>query len=191
MNYKELLGITATAIAFISYVPYFRDIFAGKTKPHAFSWLVWSSLTAIGFAGQAADNGGPGAWVTGATALLTFFIFAIALKKGERRITFTDWLSLAGAGIAILFWAITKQPLLSVVLITLIDALGFFPTFRKSYSKPNEETLITYGLSGLKFVIALFALDNFTIATALYPIYLVVANWAFIVMLTVRRKHLG
>lgn len=191
MNYKEILGITATLIAFVSYIPYFKDIFTGRTKPHAFSWLVWASLTAIGFAGQVADGGGAGAWVTGFTAFIAFFIFATALIKGEKRITLADWLSLFGAGIALLVWAITKEPLLSVILITVIDALGFFPTFRKSYIKPYEETLSTYALSGLKFVLALFALENFTPVTWLYPASLIFMNWAFIVMLIVRRKRLS
>jgi hypothetical protein len=191
MNYKELLGILATAIALISYIPYFRDIFAGKTKPHAFSWFIWGLLTAIGFFGQVADNAGPGAWVTGFTALICFGIAVTALLKGQKdTIVLVDWLSLVGAGVALSFWYLTKGPLLSVILITLIDALGFFPTFRKSFYKPQEETKITYFLSGLKFVVALFALQNFSIITTLYPISLVVMNWLFVVMVTVRKRQL-
>ena len=39
-----------------------------------------------------------------------------------------------------------------------LDFLGFLPTIRKSYAKPYEETLITYMLSGLKFLLAIIAL---------------------------------
>lgn len=191
MNYKDTLGFSATILAFISYIPYLRDIFSGSTKPHAFSWLIWGSLTAIGFAGQVADSAGAGAWVTGFTALVAFFIFAVSLIKGERNIVLADWLCLLGAVIALALWAITKGPLLSVILITIIDALGFFPTFRKSYSKPYEETLSTYLLSGLKFVIAFFALTNVSLVTYLYPFSLVLMNWAFVIMLMLRRKQLG
>ena len=74
MVYKELLGAVAIIIGFISYLPYFRDIFKGKTKPHAFSWLIWAILTAIGFAGQISDNAGPGSWALGFTALFIWFI---------------------------------------------------------------------------------------------------------------------
>src|SRR5580698_5703228 len=62
---KEILGASAILIGCISYVPYFRTIFSGKTKPHAFSWLVWGILTAIAFGGQIVGKGGAGAWVTG------------------------------------------------------------------------------------------------------------------------------
>lgn len=191
MDYKFVLGISAIVIAFVSYIPYVRDIFAGKTKPHAFSWFIWGVLTAIGFAGQLAGGAGSGAWVTGFTALACFSISIVGLVKGRKNIIFVDWLSLIGAGVALFLWYLTKNPLLSVILVTVIDALGFFPTFRKSYSKPQEETLSTYFLSGLKFLISLFALQNFTILTALYPVSLVVMNWLFIAMLIVRRKQLG
>ncbi|HVF69095.1 MAG TPA: hypothetical protein VNA13_00875 [Xanthomonadales bacterium] len=191
MNYKDFFGITATVIAFISYIPYLKDIFSGSTKPHAFSWLIWGSLTAIGFAGQVAESAGPGAWVTGFTAFVALFIFVLSLVKGERNIALVDWLCLFGAFVALVLWAITKGPLLSVILITIIDALGFFPTFRKSYFKPYEETLSTYLLSGLKFVIAFFALTNVTVVTYLYPFSLVLMNWAFVAMLIIRRRGLG
>jgi len=189
MDYKIVLGITATVLAFFSYIPYFRDIWQGKTKPHAFSWLVWGTLTAIAFAGQVADKGGAGAWVTGFTAVVCLLIFAAAVWRGEKRITTSDWLSLLGAAVALGLWGLTKSPLLSVILITLIDAFGFFPTFRKSYFKPHSETLITYVISSFKFVLALIALDNFTVVTSLYPISLVLMNGAFAVMLVIRRQH--
>src|SRR3990167_9255905 len=126
------LGILATLIAIYAYIPYFRNIFRGKTKPHAFSWFVWFLLTAIAFFAQVSDNAGPGAWVTGFTAVICFVIFIFGLKRGEKDIVWIDWLSLVGALLALGLWAITNEPLLSVILITLIDALGFVPTFRKS-----------------------------------------------------------
>lgn len=190
MDYKIVIGFTATLIAFLSYIPYFRDIFANKTKPHAFSWLIWGVLTAIGFFGQVSDGAGPGAWVTGFSAVICFVIFILGLVKGRTNIVFVDWVSLIGAGIALILWPLTNSPLLSVIFITIIDALGFFPTFRKSFAKPHEETLITYFFSGFKFLLSLFALSNFSIITALYPISLVVMNWAFILFLMIRRKRI-
>ena len=41
-------------------------------------------------------------------------------------------------------WFFTKTPLFSVILITIIDALGFIPTFRKSYIKKSTFKSITY-----------------------------------------------
>lgn len=188
---KTALGILATLMAFFSYIPYIRNMLSGKTKPHAFSWLVWGALTAIAFVGQVSDNAGPGAWVTGFTAMVSFFIFITALRTGEKDISKSDWFSLAGAGLAMLLWWATSNPLTAVILITLIDALGFYPTFRKSYHKPHQETAITFAISGLKFIVAIIALENLTLVTWLYPASLVLMNGIFVIMLLIRRKQVG
>ena len=186
-NIKLILGSIAIIVALVGYVPYFRDIFIGRTKPHVYSWLIWSILMGIGFFGQILNKGGTGAWVTGISALISVFIFLLALKKGEKNITLLDKLSLIGAFIAMGLWYLTNNPLSAIILIMIIDALGFFPTFRKSYHKPNEETMFTYFTSGLKFAIALFALESYSLITYLYPLYLVLANWSFVGMIIIRR----
>jgi hypothetical protein len=191
MGYRGILGFAATVIALISYVPYFRDIFAHKTKPHAFTWLIWGMLTGIAFVGQIAGHAGPGAWVTGFTAFICLAIAALAAVDGERNIARLDWIALAGAGLALVVWFLTRGPLLSVILITIIDNLGFVPTLRKSYYRPSEETMSTFVLSGLKWVLGILALDHLSVTTALFPFSIVVASWLFVVMLLVRRKQVA
>ncbi len=83
MEYKIFLGYLAVIIGIVSYVPYITNIFRGKTKPHAFSWLVWSVLTGIAFAAQVVEHGGAGSWITGSTALTCVVIFILALFKGN------------------------------------------------------------------------------------------------------------
>jgi hypothetical protein len=72
LNYKIVLGVVATIIGFVGYAPYLRNLFLKKTKPHAFSWLVWGILEATAFFAQISKGGGPGAWVTGASAIVVF-----------------------------------------------------------------------------------------------------------------------
>lgn len=188
---KEILGVSAVAIGLIGYVPYFRTIFNGKTKPHAFTWFVWGVLTAIAFGGQIVGNGGAGAWVTGFTAFISFAIFGLALIKGKRDFPFVDWLCLSGCMVALGLWAITNDPLLAIILITVIDMLAFIPTFRKSYSNPYSEPAFTYTLSGLKFLVSLFALAQLSAVTILYPVSLVLTNGVFVLMILVQRKRLA
>lgn len=191
MNYKIILGAVASALALVSYLPYLRDIFKGTTKPHTFSWLVWTILTAIGFAAQVSDNAGPGAWATGITLVIALIIFIFSLKYGKRNIVFIDWVLLAGAGLSIFLWYITSGPLLSVILITLTDMLAFIPTIRKSFVHPWEETLSSYALNLIKHPLSVLALTHISIITALYPVYLIFANIIFVTILIVRRKQLA
>jgi FtsH-binding integral membrane protein len=188
VDYKIVLGIIAVAIGLFSFIPYFRDIYNGKTKPHAFSWLIWALLSGIIFIGQILNNGGAGAWVTGFSSVVSFIIFYLALIKGEKNITRTDTYSLVGAILALIIWIVTKNPLGSVILITLIDALGYYPTFRKSYHNPFQETSLTFFLAGTKYVVAFFALGQYSIITYLYPVALIVMNYSLSLMLIVMRK---
>lgn len=191
MGYKIFLGYLAVIIGIISYIPYITNIFRGKTKPHAFSWLVWSILTGIAFAVQAVENGGAGAWVTGVTSLACMVIFILALFKENIKFSFFDWSSLVVAFTAIILWKITNNPVAAVILVTLAYAFGFFPTFRKAYLKPYEETVITFIFSSLKFLLSIIALTSFSIATGFYPVSLVLINGLFVIMVLIRRKTLN
>lgn len=187
---KDILGLLAVCIALYSYIPYFRDIFRGKTKPHAFSWFVWGLMTGIAFFAQLSAGAKAGAWATGFTALVCFIIFGCALKVGRKNIVAIDWFFLGGSLLSLALWAVTKDPLTAVIIITIVDMLAFAPTFRKSYHKPNQETVATYSLSALKFVVAITALSTFTVTTVLYPLSLVITNSLFVVMIYVRRRQL-
>lgn len=189
MTIHEALGIGAVAVATIGYVPYFRDVLQGRTKPHAISWLLWGLLAGIAFLGQVSGNAGSGAWVTGFTAVMSLVVFFLSLFKGTRDVVLADWLSLAGAGIALALWYVTSDPLLSVAISTVINALAFFPTFRKSWRRPREETVVMYFLSGLKFVLALLSLQTVSLLTTLFPLSLVLMNWLFVAMLLLQRRR--
>lgn len=188
MDYKIIIGIIAVVLGIIGYVPYIKDIFLGKTKPHAFSWFIWSLISFIGFAAQVSDFAGPGAWVNFVFAFSCLVIFIFALWKGEKNILFVDWVNLSCALFSLFLWYITQSPFLSVILIALTDFFGFLPTIRKSYTKPFEETLSTYAISGLAHGISLFALTHYSVITAFYPASLVVTNGIFVSMVLWRRR---
>lgn len=190
-NYKLFFGGTASVVSIIGYIPYLRDIFRKKTKPHVFSWLVWSFSGAIVFCAQIVKGAGSGAWVMGVGVTISILITVLAAFQGEKKITFSDWLAFGGAVLGIIAWALTDNPLYAVILVTITDALAFIPTFRKAYHKPYEETLFMWSVSSLKFIIVLFAINTYNATTLMYPIYLIVSNGTFAIMLSERRRILN
>jgi len=190
-NVRIFLGIFATFIAIISYIPYVRDIFLGKTNPHSFSWLIWGILMTVGFAAQLNDNGGPGAWVIGFSAIISFLIFGLSLKYGEKNISKLDWVCLISAVAAIPLWIITSTPIWSVILITVIDFLGFVPTWNKSIVNPDGETLSLYVVATIKHSIGIAALASVTLVTLLYPLSLVITNAALAILILNRRSAMS
>lgn len=188
MDTQLILGSLAVAIGFFGYWFYIRGIIQGKVKPHTFTWSVWGILTAIAFAAQVAEGGGPGAWVTGATALMSFGFAIVGLGASSRTyITKSDWVFFFSALVTIPVWYFTGNPLWSVIIITVVDAVAFAPTFRKAYVHPETENTWTYFFSGIKFVIGIMALQTFNTVTVLYPASLVLANGAFVAMVLWRR----
>jgi uncharacterized membrane protein HdeD (DUF308 family) len=188
MSFTLIIGWATIIIGLLTYIPYFWSIYKKQTKPHVFSWFIWGLLGAIAFFAQIADGAGPGAWVNGVTAFICFVIAAIALKFGEKNITRSDWITFLGALSAIPVWYVTQNPLYAIILVTVIDALGFSPTFRKSWLKPWEENALTYGLSAGKYALSLLAIENYTMTTVLYSASLVFMNGVFVAMLLFRRK---
>ena len=186
--HKEVTGALAAALELYCYYPYYRGILKGETKPHVFTWFLWGLLGAIACAAQFNGNAGPGAWATGVASLGAFGIALIAFRQGEKHITRSDRVSFMVALSAIPLWYFTKNPVWSVALVTLIDALAFYPTFRKSWLKPGQEVISTYVFSVLQGVLALVSMIEISFVTSFYPASLVLMNGLFVITLLWRRR---
>ena len=103
MDHKTILAIIAVVTGLVGYIPYFKNIFLGKTKPHVFSWLVWGLLGTITFFAQLSKGGGAGTAATALTAIGCFTIACFALVQKNKQITRFDWMALAGAILGIIF----------------------------------------------------------------------------------------
>lgn len=187
---KEIIGFVTVALTFISLAPYIYDIFKNKTKPHIFTWIVWSIATALAFLGQWQKGGGPGSWTTGATGLLTIFIMIISFKKGSDDITKLDIVMFIGALLGIIPWLLTNDPTLSVVIMATIDAIGFIPTIRKTIKTPQSETFSTYVINIFRHSLSIVALSKYNLATYVFPATLTVMNLiTALVIIKYRKKN--
>lgn len=189
--YKEIFSTLAIAITFVAFIPYIRSIRQGKTKPHAFSWIIWASVTSIIFFATLADKGGAGAWPIGVSGLITLYVAFLAYtKKSDRMISNTDWLFFIIAMTSLPLWHFTSNPLWSVIILTTIDLLGFVPTFRKSYNYPYEEQLTFFNLMASRNLIVIIALENYSLTTLLFPATTAIACILFVLMVVTRRAKI-
>ncbi len=132
-------GLVALGISLSGSTIYIASIFRGQTKPHFYTHLIWGIITVIAFFAQLHDHAGPGSWTTGITALACLLQAGLALKYGEKNITRSDQAALLVSLLAVASWVVTKDPLISVILASIINAVAFYPTFRKSWQKPWQE----------------------------------------------------
>jgi hypothetical protein len=190
MNISSILGIVTLLIATLSYSIYFRDIRHGRTNPHGVSWLIWSALNIFIFLQQTTHGAGAGAWITGATAIANLAVFIVSLRYGDRSVRRLDYVCLVLAAVTLGIWLFTDNAAISVILASGTFVLGFVPTFYKSFKKPREETIVTFELNSLKFLIAIFALEAMNITTVFYPAALFAVNAMFVGFLLYRRSRM-
>jgi hypothetical protein len=189
MTYQTALGLVSVALSAVGYGHYFTSIVRGRTKPHLFSWLVWTIVLCIVFLAQLSRGAAAGAWATGASCVACAIIAVLTLSRGEKNITASDKAALAGALLIIPVWYGTRDPLWAVLMAIAIDALAYYPTFRKSYGKPYEESVFLYNVDIVKWIVALCALGSRSATTMLYPLFLIASDAALVVMILRRRAQ--
>lgn len=189
MEYKILLGSLAVGIEIFSYIIYFIGIWRGKTKPHAFTWLVWGTLNIVAFLAVLFSGGEAGAWVLGVNALACFSISAVGFIQRHVEYDKYDWLALAGAFIGIFLWWLTENPLYAVILAAISDGVGSIPIFRKAYRAPFEENIAAFAVGILYYPMAILALRSLTLTTWLYPAVVIVLDGALVLLIFIRRKQ--
>lgn len=189
--FKEVIGAIAVVLTFAAYIPYYRDILKGKTRPHIYSWSLWGLLTILLVALQIKGGAGPATWVTAAAGLLCVGVVVLSLKNGKRDITTSDTIVAILSLLAIGFWLIADQPLVSMILATLADLLAFIPTVRKSYRDPYSETLSLYITNALRFCLALLAVEHYSYLSSSWIVAWIISNALLAVLLAVRRRQLA
>lgn len=190
-DYHALFGVVSVLLGLVGYGFYFRSIFRGETKPHLFTWLIYAILDVIVFAAQVLNGAGPGAWVTLTGIIGTSGVALASFRYGERHITKSDWTSFIAALSAIILWLLTNNALTAVIIAAVINFLAMWPTFRKAYWKPGEESTSIWLVDSIRYSVALAALASFTLTTAMFPAALVFGDVLLIVMILIRRRQLN
>lgn len=185
----EFFAFLAILVSVIRYGTYLLTIYQKKTQPHLFSWLNWGLVVGIGAFAQFRLDGGPSAWVLAVVSFTCLFIAFLSLFIGEKNITKSDWFAFIGALLAIPVWVVTKDPIMAIVVIIIIDILTYYPTIRKSWENPWSEPPGSYFWAGLRYFLAIFAITDITLQTLCYPFFLMATDWAFAIFLVIRRRQ--
>ncbi len=192
MMYKEILSALAIALTFVAFMPYICAILKNEVKPHVFSWVIWGSTTFIVFLAQLKDGGGVGAWPIGVSGIITIYVAYLAfIKKSDNAITKTDWCFFILAMSSLPIWYFTSDPLWAVVILTLVDLLGFGPTIRKAYFQPFEESLTFFALFFLRNSLVIMALAHHSLTTVLFPATIASACLFLMFIVIYRRQVLS
>ena len=176
----------------MAYFPYIRSIILGKIKPHVFSWVIWGITTFVVFLAQLEDKGGLGAWPIGVSGIITLFVALLSyIKRADIAITTMDWIFFILALSSLPLWYLSSDPLWAVIILTTVDLFGFVPTIRKAYVEPYSESQSFFALFVVRNIVAIMALENYSVTTVLFPVAISIACIFLMTMIASRRKILS
>jgi hypothetical protein len=185
-QYLVLLGVIVQLYGVFSYI---KDTLQGKTKPNRVSWFMWSLAPLIA---TAAGLSSGVRWaiipvfMSGFGPLLVF-IFTFFTKNSFWKLTAFDYLCGLFSFLALLLWGITREPTIAIVFAILSDASAAIPTFAKSWTHPETETVAPYSTGIFNALTGFAAIPKWTFSQYAFPLYLVLINSSLVVIL-IRRK---
>ena len=188
---KVVLGVVAGVIAFLAYIVYIVSIFRGRSKPNRVTWWIWAFMglvLALSYQFSGAVNT---IWVPYVEFLGPFSIALLSIKYGEGGLTNkTDLFSFFGAVISIILWIIFDNPVIALVTSLAVDSFAIIPTIKKSYLRPEGEDFWAWFGTGLADSLNMFAVEKFTFAILVYPIYMLVSDLIIIFILLLKKKDI-
>jgi hypothetical protein len=191
MMLAPLFGVAAAVVSLLDLVPYVRDMLRGTTRPHRGAWFVWSVLALVGFAAQLADGARWSLLMVGVEAVSMVLVFLLSLRFGTGGLGALD-LGLTGvAGLGIVGWTVSAQPLVATTCVVAADAVGVALMLPKTWRDPWSETLSTYALAGASGVLGAAAVGAADFGLLLYPVYFAAANLGTAALIARRRRTIA
>lgn len=190
LDAKDVLGLLAVVLVLAGFGPVYWGIFYGRVRPHIFTYFIWSVTVGSAFVASWISGGAAGAWALGVAALLITGIFLLCFRHGTKDVTAFDKVALSVSVCSVIPWLLTRDPTISVIMITAIDALAYFPTYRKTWKDPYSEPCVSWIVNSFRYVLIIGALSAFNVSTLAYPIVMVCMNGALAAEILMRRAHL-
>lgn len=171
LTIKTILSVLAIVLIFISYSFYIKDILKGKTKPHVFTWGLWSLIISILFLLQLSAGAGTGAFPTLFVSLLCLTVFILSLiKEEDKNIKPIDVVFLIMTLLTIPIWLLTKSPTISTILLIIVYSFAGEGTIRKSWVDPYSETLSLWSINAFRGLLSILALSKLNFITLAFPV---------------------
>lgn len=176
MTIQALAGILAGLLSFVAYPVYVRDILKGNTKPSRVTWWVLALLNAVLSFSYYASGARDTIWIPISYTIGFTTVALLSLKYGEGSWEKTDYIALGGAAISLAVWWLLQSAEIALYLIIVTDFIGLAPTIYKTYKRPWTENKSAWLIATLASALNVVAIEQWTLAIAGYPIYVVLTN---------------
>lgn len=183
----DVIGKIAAAISFLAFVPYIVATLKGRNRPNRATWIIWTAVGVSLLASYAAAGARETLWLSVANLVAFVAVLALSYKYGEGGWTPFDAACLFGAAFGFVLWWWFDSPLPTLFTGLFVDLVGALPTVRKVWKNPGSEDLFTWVLFVAANVLNLFALKEWNLAMASYPVYMVFVTVLIASVISIRR----
>lgn len=184
-------GILSGVLNTIGLAPYLVDIFRHKTKPERATWWIWLALNIVAFAAQVAAGATWSLIMTGAQLMAVLSIAILSVRYGYGKFHKKDALSLVFAGIGLALWLATERPLLALIIVVVIDLVGFMLTISKTWKAPHTETFIAWVFASFSGLLGLLSVGEIDVTKLIYPLYVTIGNTIMVSIIWHRRRSIN
>ena len=132
-GWKDALGILSVAVAIVAAIIYVIQTLRGEVRPHPLSWFLFGVLSATGYWVQRDQGAHQGSWTLLAMTIICFLFVAASVARGERSFSREEWAFAIAGGAVFILYLFSRQANVAAALTTIVDALGYGPTFATSF----------------------------------------------------------
>lgn len=169
----KIILVLGTLLTTISFVPYIRDIIYHGVRPRLVTWLIWATLLGLMTGVSIEERQVASAVVSVVSMIGCLAVALLGWRYASRSITGLEKLTLAVAGMAIVFWLLFDRPLVVLIAALVADLVAYIPTFIHGWNDPDEESWQSYAIGAVGELLVLLAAFSAqaSFVGLLYPLY--------------------
>lgn len=182
-----IFGITAGTLNLLAEIPALRGILAGTNKPERGTWWMWFILSFIGLLGQLAGGAHWSAILSFTSTIVGGLIAFLSIKYGFGKFHGRDGLGIAIAIIGGLYSLATHDPLIAVLVVTVIEILAAGLTVYKTWYAPFTENYLAWRISLVGTICGVLAVGKYQPVIYLPPVSNFLINLTMVLLITARK----
>ena len=186
---RAYFSFVGVATAFAGSSKYIFDTIRGKTKPNRVTWLIWAIAPVIATAVALSDGVGWAILPAFMSGFCPFLIFLASFfnKNSYWRLSGLDYACGALAVASLVFFAVSRDTVLTIILTILVDTFAAIPTLIKSYKYPETESGLFYAIGMLTQATGFIAMQTWSFSEYAFGIFVFALNAVLAVLIYANR----
>jgi hypothetical protein len=181
---SSLLTTLSGLFFVVAHIPYVAAILRKQARPTKATWIICALLDACFIAAMISKGVLNGEMIGAATG--SWLIMLLSFWYGVPGWKRNDLVCLILAIIGLLLWISSGDATISIIISSLVIAIGSIPTFFSAWKNPEHEDRLAWLFFFLGAIFQLCALPSWTVVNATQPVSFAITETVMIVLLWIR-----